>query len=209
MVNDLKPNLPRRTSNRTQRVMVPYISLSRTKGLIEDCISHYVNTFNTAASNECTPEHVEETMNGMSTTNAGYQFSPAPPYPLAQRRRQSPPPSPSRPPPVLPLANSDGPNELSMPTPGRSRSDSSRSIFRNLEKYIVACFNGTECINASFSLVKPPLSARAKSESSTVPTLQSSESSQANNLIAALSPVDAKTLLLGDFAENGMWWAGK
>lgn len=117
-------------------------------------------------------------------------------------------PSPIRPPPLPPVTHSEPQPDSCVQTAGRSRSDSSRSIFRSLENYIIACFNGTECLNASFLLDHPPPPPRAKSDGA-VPPLPASPNSRANyGEEIALSSLDAKTLLIGDVAENGMWWTG-
>ena len=208
MVNDLKPNLPKRLPDDTQRVLVSYVSLTRTQGLIELCVSRYVDSYQCHESVRYATQTRELNAQGQSKANPDYQRSPASPNSVTLGRKQSSPPSPSRPFPTPPPTSSDVSKEPSMPAVGRSRADSSKAIFRTLENYILACFDGIECLNASFSLAKPPLASRAKSEGSMVPTVQSSEQGQTVDLNAALSPVDAKTLLLGDFAENGMWWTG-
>jgi len=117
-------------------------------------------------------------------------------------------PSPIRLSPLPPVTQAEPLPDSGTQTAGRSRSDSSRSIFRSLENYIIACFNGTECLNGSFLLDHPPPPTRAKSDGA-VPPPPSSPNSRSNyELEIALSPLDAKTLLLGDVAENGMWWTG-
>lgn len=208
MVNDLKPNLPKRLSDDTQRVLIPYVSLTRTQGLIELCVSRYIDSYQCDESVRYATQPGQETAQGQSKANPDYQRSPMSRNSVTHGRKQSSPPSPSRPSPTPPPAASDVSKESSMPIVGRSRADSSKAIFRTLENYILACFDGIECLNASFSQAKPPMSSRAKSEGSMVPPIQSSEQGQTVDLNAALSPVDAKTLLLGDFAENGMWWTG-
>lgn len=121
---------------------------------------------------------------------------------------QMQPQSPSRPPPLPPVTLSDSPIQLSAKGSGRSRSDSSKSIFRSLENYIIACFSGIECLNASFPLISPPLPSRAKSDGLMIPISSSPTSAIISQGETPLSPLDAKTLLLGDFAENGTWWTG-
>lgn len=117
-------------------------------------------------------------------------------------------PSPARPSPSPPVTQAETLPDSDTQTAGRSRSDSSRSIFRSLENYIIACFNGTECLNGSFLLDHPTPPTRAKSDGA-VPPPPASPNSHANyGLEIALSPLDAKILLLGDVAENGMWWTG-
>lgn len=209
MVNDLKPNFSKRMPDDTQRVLVPYISSSRTQALIELCITRYIDSFQRSGDIIRTPQVKEETARGTFIARIESQTSPTSLHLATQRQKRSPPPSPSRPPPIPPISAPDEPRESSMSKFGRSRSDSSKGIFRTLENYIVACFEGIDCLNGSFLLVKPMLTTRAKSEGSMIPTLQNSEQGQLSELNATLSPVDAKTLLLGDFAENGMWWTGE
>ena len=208
MVNDLKPNLPKRLPDDTQRVLVSYVSLSRTQGLIELCVSRYIDSYQYDESIRYATQPREETAQRQPKANLEYQGSPMSRNSVTLGRKQSSPPSPSRPSATPPPISSDVSKESSKPFVGRSRVDSSTVIFRTLENYILACFDGTECLNASFSLTKPSMSSRAKSEGSKVPPVHSSEQGQTVDLNAALSAVDAKTLLLGDFAENGMWWTG-
>jgi E3 ubiquitin-protein ligase HECTD2 len=91
-----------------------------------------------------------------------------------------------------------------------------KSLFRPLEDYIITSFSSLECINSSFSTIRPSLVPRAKSEGAKrwLPTafkaqpketISAEKPSEADSL---LSELDAKTLLLGDFAENGSWWTG-
>ena len=207
MVNDLKPTLPKRLRDDTQRLLVSYVSLTRTQGIIELCVSRYIDSYQCDESVRYTVQTRETTAQGQFKPNPDYQRSPTSRN-VALGRKQSSPPSPSRPSPASPPASLDQPKESSMPVVGGSRGDSSKAIFRTLENYILACFDGIECLNASFSLAKPPMSSRANSEGSMVPAVQGSVHGQTVDLNAALSPVDAKTLLLGDFAENGMWWTG-
>ena len=118
------------------------------------------------------------------------------------------PESPKRPPPLPPVALSELPQDLKGHAIRRPRSGSSRFIFRSLENYIIACFNGMDCINKSFLLAPPTPPTRAKSDGA-MPTISASPSKGVTyDQDAVLSPLDAKTLLLGDFAENGMWWIG-
>lgn len=119
-------------------------------------------------------------------------------------------PSPSRAPPPPPAQISspqieDGVRGDSQP----QQQDSSRSIFRPLENYIIACFTSIECLNTSFPSPQNSQLRRAASESTAI---GSCPSPKAENCVALDSPfpeLDAKTLLLGDFAENGIWWTGK
>ena len=119
-------------------------------------------------------------------------------------------PSPSRAPPPPPILGAS-PTEIGG-LPGESQlqvQDPSRSIFRLLENYIIACFTSIECLNTSFSTQRSSQLRRAASENAVIEPLSSPNGEK---YIASKSPfpeLDAKTLLLGDFAENGMWWIGK
>ncbi|CAG8971230.1 hypothetical protein HYALB_00001394 [Hymenoscyphus albidus] len=104
--------------------------------------------------------------------------------------------------------------------------NNNRNPFKPLEDYIISSFGSLECINASFSVGRPPVGPRAASEGLTprrwmpIPgkhvekqaehTERHIEKQIERQLEAdgLLSELDAKTLLLGDFAENGSWWTG-
>ncbi|RDL40376.1 putative ubiquitin-protein ligase E3A [Venustampulla echinocandica] len=83
---------------------------------------------------------------------------------------------------------------------------STRNLFKPLEDYIVTSFGSFECINTSFLVGRAPLTPRAHSEGAKrrVP----STPQRYTGIYVPLSELDAKTLLLGDFAENGSWWTG-
>lgn len=115
---------------------------------------------------------------------------------------------------------------------GKERADETpRSLHRNpfkpLEDYIISSFGSLECINASFSTGRPAMGPRAASEGLApkrwmpMPSrhIEKPVEKQADRQIekhlekqmeadGLLSELDAKTLLLGDFAENGSWWTG-
>ncbi|EKD12826.1 uncharacterized protein L3040_006980 [Drepanopeziza brunnea f. sp. 'multigermtubi'] len=108
----------------------------------------------------------------------------------------------------------------------RNRADTTRNIFKPLEDYIITSFASFECINSSFSTIRPNATSSAQSEgakrSTTAPSIdrQSRKDSpisvhtagscadQAARNETEFSEMDAKTLLVGDFAENGSWWTG-
>lgn len=117
------------------------------------------------------------------------------------------PPAPLRAPPSPPLQDSSQTTHFSTPAPEGSSSSVAKYIFRPLETYLAACLHDCECLNASFSLSKPPHPVRAASEASPL-----SERPKRTGIFkisdASLSVLDEKTLLLGDFAENGTWWTG-
>ncbi|KAL2021172.1 hypothetical protein VTK56DRAFT_7478 [Thermocarpiscus australiensis] len=84
-----------------------------------------------------------------------------------------------------------------------------KRIFGPLEDYIVGCFTSFHCLNSSFhSYRKNPYAehggddARQRRPEQVEPRR---EPQRINHLIPELDP---KLLLLGDFAENGTWWAG-
>ncbi len=90
----------------------------------------------------------------------------------------------------------------------RNRENAAGDIFKPLQEYIVASFGSFECINTSFSTLRPTLGQKAASEGSRhiVPTPLADRIVRSETQI---SQMDAKTLLLGDFAENGFWWTGE
>lgn len=65
-----------------------------------------------------------------------------------------------------------------------------------------------DCLNASFITSRPRTTARAASEDLLLSKNIVSKTEDRDDRGTLLSEMDAKTLLLGDFAENGMWWTG-
>ncbi|RMZ86841.1 hypothetical protein DV736_g5931, partial [Chaetothyriales sp. CBS 134916] len=87
-------------------------------------------------------------------------------------------------------------------------SKSPPQIFGLLEDYIAASFTGCSALNSAFFTVKPGQEGRSAS-SPTAPNRKDLESAApAYEPDGFLSEMDAKTLLIGDFAENGSWWTG-
>jgi len=88
-----------------------------------------------------------------------------------------------------------------------NRNSVAKNIFKPLEDYIIASFGSFECINSSFSTLRPSIAPRTQSEgvrrNVTAPLAERSARKETD-----LSEMDAKTLLIGDFAENGSWWTG-
>ena len=91
----------------------------------------------------------------------------------------------------------------------QNRTNAGKNIFKPLEEYIITSFGSFESINNSFSTLRPNMASRTASENG----------NRKRNMIAlarerhtgtdeTISEMDAKTLLLGDFAENGSWWTG-
>jgi E3 ubiquitin-protein ligase HECTD2 len=84
------------------------------------------------------------------------------------------------------------------------------SIFRPVENYIATCLAGCATMNTSFLTVKPQFH-RALSEGQYTRTEPNKPhlSPTGNDNVLSEVEVDAKTLLLGDIAENGSWWTGE
>ena len=104
---------------------------------------------------------------------------------------------PSQPNHIAPETSLDHPIELC------------NSLFRPLESYIIACFTDLRCLNSSFLITKPPAAGRAASESALVNKFGGAKPGEVLEGVTPVPELDGKTLLLGDFAENGMWWAGR
>jgi len=82
------------------------------------------------------------------------------------------------------------------------------SVFKPLEDYIANSFGSFACINTAFSIPRPPTSVRSVSQGSPIAMNARVTDRMSNSELPSISGVDAKTLLLGDFAENGSWWTG-
>lgn len=103
-----------------------------------------------------------------------------------------------RPTPTLPNSNEDA----------AQRYDRVKVIFKPLEDYMLSSFGDYECLNTSFSTVRQPIATRRKSESAIKTPPSEPVDGLGQSPIDSFSQLDAKTLLLGDFAENGDWWTG-
>ncbi|CAK4033330.1 E3 ubiquitin- ligase HUL4 [Lecanosticta acicola] len=91
----------------------------------------------------------------------------------------------------------------------RRHADRIKSIFRPLEEYMIENFGNYQCLNKSFSTLRPMASGRAQSESNVVSPPAEPAGDSRQSAMDGLSELDAKTLLLGDIGENGTWWTGK
>lgn len=89
----------------------------------------------------------------------------------------------------------------------RMKYESVKAIFRPLEDYLAASYGDFECLNRAFTTYRPRMGGRTRSESSV--NTAAIEPKSANAESPDLSELDAKMLLLGDFAENGSWWTGR
>lgn len=105
--------------------------------------------------------------------------------------------------------------EWSLPLSGSSNKgdvqimqDSRKYVFLNLETYIISRFNGVEGLNASFMTYRPSQPLRTASEGTLTRQAASPKLDGLGEEKSVFPDLDAKTLLLGDFVENGIWWAG-
>jgi E3 ubiquitin-protein ligase HECTD2 len=105
-------------------------------------------------------------------------------------------------------ARTQDPTEPKASAYGRQISHS--AIFRQVENYIARCFVGCATLNNSFLLSRPPPNFKPRTGSGAQSRRQPSEPvpSPLFEADVFLSEFDAKTLLLGDIAENGSWWLG-
>ncbi len=226
MVNELKPVSARSgeappmenpsdapTSSRPRTASkgsaVPFISLDRTLRFINECIdAHFQSCADRKASrgaDERRPSSQNHASTSLSPHLAANGAATKPARSAADAESIIPSPSrPPPPPPGTPRQSNAGPCFDRRPSPPPSS-----MIFGPLENYIKACFKGIECMNASFLASKPPTIVRAASESVVVQRAILSDDDDVFDPDTPFPELDAKTLLLGDFAENGMWWAGK
>lgn len=117
-------------------------------------------------------------------------------------------------------------------SPSRLPSHEPQTIFRALEDYIRECFKSADCLNASFThhtysysvgpeqqqIRRKPVPSREPAPREPAPRepapsrehLASRERSRPRGHTDSMpiSQLDPKLLLLGDVAENGLWWTG-
>ncbi|EME46362.1 hypothetical protein DOTSEDRAFT_70384 [Dothistroma septosporum NZE10] len=147
------------------------------------------------------------------------------PLPAKPTRRPPPPPMPirgRRPSHNLLPGSNIAPNGQHSPRPinvsprmtaqevqQRRHQDRIKSIFRPLENYLASDFANFQCLNGSFSTLRPMASGRTRSESNIKTPPPQPAANVPTSPPDGLSELDAKTLLLGDIGENGLWWTGK
>ncbi|TVY85235.1 putative E3 ubiquitin-protein ligase [Lachnellula suecica] len=92
----------------------------------------------------------------------------------------------------------------------QKRAAATKGLFQPLDDYILTSFGSVECINASFSTLRPNLAPRTVSEGNRRKASPVRDRHTRTDIPMSdeLSDMDPKTLLLGDFAENGSWWTG-
>jgi E3 ubiquitin-protein ligase HECTD2 len=92
-----------------------------------------------------------------------------------------------------------------------NHADATKALFMPLRDHIVSSFGSFECINASFSTAQPPkitlqsVTERGRTVYHSPKSERGERRAQTEHI---MSEMDAKTLLLEDFAENGSWWTG-
>ncbi|MCJ1403978.1 putative E3 ubiquitin-protein ligase [Xylographa trunciseda] len=116
-------------------------------------------------------------------------------------------PPPSRAPPPPPIQRKSLPRSANAGmTKNAPKKSLAKYVYQPLETYLTACLSDCEALNDSFDIGRPQ-PVRAASEASLL-----SEKSKRRDVFqssdAPLPGLDGKTLLLGNFAENGMWWTG-
>ena len=158
------------------------------------------------------------------------RLTPRKPVPVPTRPDRKPPPPPVQTPnrrpsnnllpptngPLTPSVRNNSPRHNQSPrltaeeVEQRREYDRIKSIFRPLEDYLVASFGDFQCLNSSFSSVRPAVNGRARSESEIKTPMRPTPTVEWNpSPMDGLSELDAKTLLLGDIGENGSWWTGR
>ncbi|KAI0884744.1 uncharacterized protein GGS22DRAFT_164258 [Annulohypoxylon maeteangense] len=81
-----------------------------------------------------------------------------------------------------------------------------KRIFKRLEEYLISCFSSHACVNNSF--VTRHMSANSRLPPEIVKKRVVVNKKEPVRDEPPISELDAKLLLLGDFAENGTWWTG-
>ncbi|KAL8710334.1 MAG: hypothetical protein Q9220_005104 [cf. Caloplaca sp. 1 TL-2023] len=85
---------------------------------------------------------------------------------------------------------------------------SCHSVFRPLENYIIHCFRSCENLNNAFRVARPTPPKRCFSDGTAPAISRECGTLGLRNEEEKIFEPDAKTLLLGDVAENGAWWLG-
>jgi len=126
---------------------------------------------------------------------------------LEPERRRVATKSPSEQFPTDQQRKSSSSNNQNLPGEDGRQKNITRNLFRPLENYIITSFQSHDCINKSFSTLRQGHPTRAASVGGKRAPIQRGRVSQ-DEKRESISELDAKTLLLGDFAENGSWWTG-
>lgn len=91
-----------------------------------------------------------------------------------------------------------------------SRGEAARRVFRPLEDYIVECFTSFHCLNSSFLIPRsqPPGTHGGESRPRR-PSEFTGIRRESRSTSYPVPDLDPKLLLLGNVAENGLWWTGE
>lgn len=89
---------------------------------------------------------------------------------------------------------------------GDRPSKATKHIFKPLEDYISVTFGRHESLNRSFSSLRPRPRPAPRSEDNLRRTQSAARTASPVAFEGYDTQIDAKTLLLGDVAENGLWW---
>lgn len=114
------------------------------------------------------------------------------------------------PPTRLPNPSDEGALEHGSKSPSPSRQEevvASRHIFKALEDNILHTFGNQQCLNKSFLISRPIPRGHVRSADSI--HRSRSDVGRMKGIDSSMSELDAKTVLLGDVAENGLWWTGR
>ncbi|KAI9692622.1 MAG: putative E3 ubiquitin-protein ligase [Bogoriella megaspora] len=210
------------------------ISIERTTAIIDQCIVNYLqgkrpltsqtsNQSGGPSAKPLLPRENEPRTQAESSGSGAFSSRRQPNNPLMYDKSkprsstapESIPARPTRdppPPPIqLPKASVNPSFRPNVPSP-RSPEDpaaatTAKSIFKELEEYVIQTYGRFDCLNTSFSASRPALKGRTRSESSVKSPLQRTATEAASS--ENVAGIDAKTLLLGNFAENGAWWSGR
>ncbi|KAF3359558.1 hypothetical protein VDGD_01943 [Verticillium dahliae] len=182
------------------------------------------------ATNPTTPNSVSQRT--QKEEPATYMFSEQPT--LRQSHHQQSPRSYSSSYPARPLVHSIFGEESIRPAAPLQPEIDGKRLFKPLEDYLVSCFSSLQCVNSSFLPSRPHYTARPESDDSQ-PVFPTQSTGNATRPVFAPEPkggnvrrqtavprsdprcaesqsqlvdLDPKLLLLGNFAENGMWWTG-
>ena len=236
-INDLEPFLEtRHEPNQASHGPSPAarkpmpLSLDRTRSLIDHCLTQYLEKqLNQSQLPEPSPSSAQppaadqDRSEGLFSAYFHDEDSPPPsPRPTLKVRSTSDPsltPMRSRRRDLDRSSNSmvipthqelePGPNDLARDGLNDLPVRPNEHVFSILESYIAGSFSGCAALNSSFFTLKPPPDPRSSQENT-------SQRRQASEPITTPTyepddytfELDAKTLLLGDFAENGSWWLG-
>ncbi|KAM0494537.1 hypothetical protein ACHAPB_008022 [Verticillium nonalfalfae] len=182
------------------------------------------------ATNPATPNSVSQRMQKEEPATCMFSEQPT----LRQNPHQQSPRSYSSSYPARPLVHSIFGEESIRPAAPLQPEIDGKRLFKPLEDYLVSCFSSLQCVNSSFLPGRPHYTARPESDDSQ-PVFPAQSTGDATRPVFAPEPkgrnvrrqtavprsdskcaesqsqlvdLDPKLLLLGNFAENGMWWTG-